>query len=216
MPDVNLEDESGDGLHGRFSPRAGIKSSLSASEGSCIDVVVAPVLQIMHELLEMCAESTPPLSVGQLKVDPLETSVVALPPLPPLEPIQILDFKEKGDSDVAMSCSSESIGHMVPAGDVVVAPRAMARVPRALIAKEICDSLATLDVANPGSGKTIGCLLKEKANRDKKSGGASSRPVVLKEKSNKCRSKKSGAIGKASTIASWIALSVWTCHHGCA
>ncbi|XBI96188.1 hypothetical protein VPH35_032508 [Triticum aestivum] len=200
VPDVNLEDENGDGLHGRFSPRAGVGSPLSASEGSCIDVVVAPVLQIMPELLELCGESTPPLSVEQLKVDPLESSVVALPPLPPLEPSQMLD-SEKGDSDVAMSCSSVSIGQVVPVGDMVVAPRALARVPGALIAKEICHFLATLDAANPGSGKTIGCLLKEKAIRDKKSGGASSRPVVLKEKSNKCRTKKSGAIEKASVIA---------------
>ena len=52
VPDVNLEDENGDGLHGRFSPCAGVRSSLSASEGSCIDVVVAPMLQIMPEHLE--------------------------------------------------------------------------------------------------------------------------------------------------------------------
>ena len=77
----------------------------------------------------------------------------------------------------------------------------MDRVPGALIAKEICDFLATLDAANPESGKTVGCLLKEKAIKDKKSGGASSRPVVLKVKSSKCKSKKSGAIEKASTVA---------------
>ena len=105
-----------------ISLRAGVGSPLSASEGSCIDVVVAPVLQIMPELLELCGESTPPLSVEQLKMDPFEISVVALPPLPPLEPSQMLDFEEKGDSDVAMSCSFESIGRMVPVGDVVSHP----------------------------------------------------------------------------------------------
>ena len=125
VPDVNLEDENGDGLHGRFSPRAGVRSPLSASEGSCIDVVVSSVLQIMPEFMELCGESTPPLSVEQLKVDPLEILVVALPPLPPLEPNQMLDFEEKGHSDVAMSCSSEFIGHVVFVDDVVVAPRAM-------------------------------------------------------------------------------------------
>ena len=147
-------------------------------------MVVALVLQIMPELLDLCGESTPPLSVEQLKVDPLEISVVAIPPLPPLEPNQMLDFEEKGHSYVAMSCSSESIGHVVPVGDVVVAPKAMARVPGALIAKEICDFLATLDAANPGSGKTVGCPLKEKAMRDKsKRVCGSHRSGIPKEKS---------------------------------
>lgn len=67
--DVNLEDECRAGLHGCFSSRARVSSPLSASEGSCIDAVVAPVLQIMPELLELCREPTPPLSVEQLKVD---------------------------------------------------------------------------------------------------------------------------------------------------
>lgn len=74
-------------------------------------------------------------------------------------------------------------------------------MPGALTAKEICAFLATLDAVNPGSDKTIGCLLKEKVIRDNKSGATSSRPVVLKKKSNKCRSKKSGAIEKASALA---------------
>ena len=68
-------------------------------------------------------------------------------------------------------------------------------------AKEICDFLVALSVADPGSGKMVSCLLKEKAIRDKKSGGASSRPIVLKDKSNKYRSTKSGAIEKVSAIA---------------
>lgn len=45
----------------------------------------------------------------------------------------------------------------------------------------------------------IGCLLKEKAIRDKSNrGGASSRLVISKEKSDKCRIKKSSGRGKAS------------------
>jgi hypothetical protein len=58
-----------------------------------------------------------------------------------------------------------------------------------------------LAAANPGSGKTIGCLLKEKANRDKsKKGGASPRLVTGKEKSNKCRRKKSDATERAFVV----------------
>ena len=57
-------------------------------------------------------------------------------------------------------------------------------------AKEICDYVVALEAAEPGSGKTIGCILKEKAIKDKKRCGASSRP-----------SKKSGAIRNASVFA---------------
>lgn len=56
------------------------------------------------------------------------------------------------------SHSPESIGHVVPVGDVVVASRALAYVPEALFAKKICVFLATLDATNPRSSKMIDCL----------------------------------------------------------
>lgn len=90
--------------------------------------------------------------------------------------------------------------HVVPIGDEVVVSGALAPVPGAPFTKEICDFLATLDLLNlDRSGKMIGCLLKEKAIRDKSNrGGASSRLVISKEKSDKCRIKKSSGRGKAS------------------
>jgi hypothetical protein len=49
----------------------------------------------------------------------------------------------------------------------------------------ICDFLTTLAAANSGFGKTIRCLLKDKAGRYK-----SKRGIIVKKKSNKCRSKR--------------------------
>jgi hypothetical protein len=84
---------------------------------------------------------------------------------------------------------------VVPVGDVVATSSAAARVPGSLVAKEICDFFATLAAANPGSSKTIGCLLNEKANRDKSKKGGTMK------NSNKCRRKKSGAMEKVYAVA---------------
>ena len=71
---------------------------------------------------------------------------------------------------------------MVPAGDVAVAYRSLARMSEALSAKEICGFLATLSVANLESGKTVDCHLKDKAITDKsKTCGASLRGRLKKE-----------------------------------
>jgi hypothetical protein len=59
-----------------------------------------------------------------------------------------------------------------------------------------------LAAAKPGFSKTIRCLLKEKAIRDKrKRGGTSPRLTTMSEKPNKCISKKSGSKAKASVVA---------------
>jgi hypothetical protein len=146
-------------------------------------------MQVTPELQEMCGKLVVPLSDEKPKVDSLEISDVALSS-------HALDFEESGDVVLP-----KFIGHVVPVGDVVDTSTAVARVPGSLVAKEICDVLATLAAAIPGSSKTIGCLLKEKAIRDKsKKGGAIPRLVTM-VKSNKCRRKKSGAIEKVYAVA---------------
>jgi hypothetical protein len=67
------------------------------------------------------------------------------------------------------------------------------------LARKFCDFLARLEADDPGSGKTIGCLLEERAIRNKCKNVGSS---VLEEKSSKRKSKKSGSTRKASTSAS--------------
>jgi hypothetical protein len=105
-------------------------------------------------------------------VDALEISDVALSS-------HTLDLEESG-----YVVLPRSIGHVVSVSDVVHTSGALAPVPGSLVSKEICDFFATLVAANPGSGKTIGCLLKKKANKDKsKKGGGSPRLVTGKEKS---------------------------------
>ena len=65
-------------LYGSFSPRVGDNSSsmptshpmLSSTKGESIAVLVAPVLQVMPELRELCLS----LSVDHMKVDTSTTS----------------------------------------------------------------------------------------------------------------------------------------------
>jgi hypothetical protein len=72
---VSAED-GGAELYGCFSPRVGDHSPLSTlsyvpstAEGEAIATVVAPVVQIMPELRELCTSPTLPLSVEHKKVD---------------------------------------------------------------------------------------------------------------------------------------------------
>jgi hypothetical protein len=67
-------------------------------------------------------------------------------------------------------------------------------VPGALIAKKLYDFLVGLEADDPGSGKTIGCLLKEREMRTK-----SKKEVfgIPKERSTKSKIKKGGASRKA-------------------
>jgi hypothetical protein len=79
-------------------------------------------------------------------------------------------------------------------GDVVTSG-VVAPIPGALFAKKLYDFLINLEADDPGSGKTIGCLLKEweMTNKNKKVGSD-----IPKEKSFKSKIKKSGAFKKAS------------------
>jgi hypothetical protein len=74
----------------------------------------------------------------------------------------------EGSADVDGVLLPESIRQVVHVGDVVVTSGILIPMPRTLVAKEICDFLVSWGAANPGSNKTIGCLWKEKASRDKR------------------------------------------------
>jgi hypothetical protein len=66
------------------------------------------------------------------------------------------------------------------------------------LARKLYNFIASLEADDPGSGKTIGCLLEERALRNKsKKVGCS----ILKEKSFKGIKKKSGSARKASATA---------------
>jgi hypothetical protein len=57
-PDVGKVDMSGEGLHGCFSPRARVCSSIKA-----------PIMQIMPELLELCGGVLTPPPVEEVRSD---------------------------------------------------------------------------------------------------------------------------------------------------
>jgi hypothetical protein len=77
---VGSTEDKGSELYGCFSPSVGDTSLLPplpavfTSEGEVVDVVVAPVLQIMPCLQEICASPTVPLSVEGMKMDLSATS----------------------------------------------------------------------------------------------------------------------------------------------
>jgi hypothetical protein len=161
-------------------------------------VEVAPVLQIMPELHVLCEEPASPLSMVHQMVDSLDASGVPLPPATPsLEPSRTLAFVEKEGVDVIAVPSKESIGQVVSVDGDVVASTIVAPIPGALFAKKLIDFLVCLEADDPGSGKTIGCLLKEREmrNKSKKVGSG-----IMKEKSFKSKIKKNGALKKASVI----------------
>jgi hypothetical protein len=73
---VGSAKDGGAKLYGCFSPRVGDYLSLSTlssvpstAEGEAIATVVAPVVQIMPELRELCTSPTLPLSVEHKKMD---------------------------------------------------------------------------------------------------------------------------------------------------
>ena len=99
-------------------------------------------------------------------------------------------------------CGEPASQKVVRVGDKVVAAGVLSHVPVAAFAQKLCDFIASLKGDSPGFGKTIGCLLMEKAFRDKsKKGGASHQSSFRKEKSFKNKIKKSGVTRKASAAA---------------
>jgi hypothetical protein len=152
---------------GCFSPRARYQSSQPAmpvaSEHEEIDGILAPVMHIMPELQELLVEHSPPSMIGSLAVSSTP---------PPVELSQPLDFVDGGEK-------VNEAATLAPNSD-------------ALFAKELCDLLASLEVASLGSGKAIACLLAEKATEDK---------IKNVKEYLRSVSKKSGVTRKISTAA---------------
>jgi hypothetical protein len=104
-----------------------------------ITEVVAPVLQIMPELQELCGESSvvPPLELGSL-----ESLVVTSAPSPP----------PSGPCQSIATLSSEAA--------------VLASNSEALFGKELCDLLVRLEAASPGYGMEIASVLTGNASED--------------------------------------------------
>jgi hypothetical protein len=201
-PHVGHVGEEKADLYGCLSPRGRPSTSSlpivsPTAESEAITRVVAPVLQIMPELHELCEEPVSPMSVVHQMVDSPEATVPLPHALSPLEPSQTLSSVEREGLDDIVVHSTESIGQVVSVGGNVVVSGVVAPIPGALFAKKLYDFLVNLEADEPSSGKTIGCLLKERERRNKSKVGSG----ILKEKSFKSKIKKSGASKKASTTA---------------
>jgi hypothetical protein len=116
---VGKVDVTGVSPHGCFSPRAKASSAITD-----------PVMQIMHELLELFGGMLMPPSVEEVSLGSHESSDVPSP--------LCLGF-EKFDMQIV------SIDDGVPKSDLLSA------VLEAIAAREVCDFLATLAIAYPGS-----------------------------------------------------------------
>ena len=97
---------------------------------------------------------------------------------------------ERRVPDVAALPSSTTIEQVMPVSNMAIEPSVLAPTPspnsNAIFAKELCDLLASVEVARPGLGRSIACLL-------------TGTPIRGKQK--KMGKGKSDVIGKASLIA---------------
>jgi hypothetical protein len=110
----------------------------SVPESAVIAEVVAPVLQVMPELQELCGELS---VVLPMELGSLEASAVSMTPSPPpLKPCQAPVIVDSGD---------------------VLGPNF-----KALFGKEVFDLLVSLEAASPGYGMDIACVLVGKASED--------------------------------------------------
>jgi hypothetical protein len=184
---VGSVEDRGAELYGCFSPRVGDSSSplsslplaLPTAEGEATSVVVAPVLQVMPDLQELCVSPSVPLVVEHMKVGLAMSSC------------------ERADSAMLEVILSEQ-------SDVALAPipPSPAHNRDILFAKELCDLLSKVEVAIPGCGKAIACLLIGLTTKDKgKKVDDCSRTNIPRKKSLKCKDKKSCAIGKVLAAA---------------
>ena len=145
----------------------------------------------MPELQMLSGELVSPLSMEQLKLDSPQASEVDLVSSPPpMEPCQVsnilpLDVMESGVLDAVVVPSSMSIGQVMPVSGMTTEPLVLAPTPNsnALFAKELCDLVASVEVARPGLGRSIACLLTG---------------MPIRDKQKKVVNRKSGAKGKTS------------------
>ena len=86
---VGSVEDQGVELYGCFSPHRGASPSSAlcsdppTAKGEAIGTVVAPVLQIMPELQELCEKPASPISIVPPLADSLVVSVAPSPPTPP-------------------------------------------------------------------------------------------------------------------------------------
>jgi hypothetical protein len=106
-------------------------------------------MKIMPEILELCGGVLTPPSVEEVRSDSHVSSDVASPTCLGFEKCDVVD---------AVSLSLDSDRQMVPIDDGVPKSGLSAFVPGAIVAREVCDFLATLATAYPGSavGSTVG------------------------------------------------------------
>jgi hypothetical protein len=110
----------------------------SVPESAIITEVIAPVLQVLPKLQELCGESSVVLPI---ELGSLEASAVAMMPSPlPSKPCQTSAIVDSGS--------------VFPANS------------EALFGEELCDLLVSLEVASPGYGIEIACVLAGKASED--------------------------------------------------
>jgi hypothetical protein len=166
-------------------------------------MAVTPVLKIMPELQRMCERPVSSPSSEHLKVDLL--AAMASESSSPLK--SSLVTSSEGDAPVIDSMQShESMVQVVHAGgDVVVGG---VPVPNfgVTFAIKLCEFLTKLDPDK--SGKTIGCLMKEKGlwtekgPRDKcKKDGARPQSGIRKKKSSKCKGTKGDVYEEALKVS---------------
>ncbi|XBI40363.1 hypothetical protein VPH35_124960 [Triticum aestivum] len=103
-------DEDVECFFGDFSPRA-LDVTPLVHGSAVISEIVAPILQIMPELQELCGESS---IVLPMELSALESLAVAMTPsLPPPESRQPPAFAYSGDLVGSITASSMAIGHVV-------------------------------------------------------------------------------------------------------
>jgi hypothetical protein len=103
------------------------------------------VSSVVPELLELSGGVVLPPSVEEVRFDSHEISAT------PSRSSHALGFDKGGVVDVDVPLSPEFDGHVVPTGDGVAKSGPLVTVQDAVVAREICDFLATLAVAYPGS-----------------------------------------------------------------
>jgi hypothetical protein len=188
---VGSMEDKGPELYGCFSPHAGDTlllpplPTVSTSEGEAVDVVMAPVLQNMPGLQDICAGPTVPLSVEGMKTDLSATSCAQPDSDSPLSREQQLDVNPSVQSDVTS----------------VPIPPPPPHNRDLLFAKELCGLLSSVEDAIPGCGRAIACLLTGTSLKGKRKVDECSRTDIPKKRSLRCKDNKSGAIAKAFVAA---------------
>jgi hypothetical protein len=97
----------------------------------------------MHELLELCGVMLTPPFVEEVRPDSHEFSGVAS------LLCQTLDFEKCGVVDDAVSLLPESYKLVISIGDEAAKSELLPTVPRAVVAREVCDFLCHLGCCLP-------------------------------------------------------------------